>query len=122
MSTRTLITGITALLLATGAAHAQTEEERQRGLADLKDAIELYIGQSKTEIKPMRLPRTIEVKYLPVNYRWILPPVAFDHEYPGKIELMRVDEEGLKTTCKRANTKTACSRRWGDQFCEIVIA
>jgi hypothetical protein len=58
----------------------------------------------------------------------VLPPAEFDHDkYPGTIDVRRVDLEQLSTECRidqlgGANTKTACSRRYGLQYCVIVIA
>src|SRR6516165_1655967 len=45
----------------------------------------------------------------------------------GTIDVRRVDLEQLSTECRidqlgGANTKTACSRRYGLQYCVIVIA
>ena len=85
-----------------------------------------YLGPGMTTEKP-KIERPTFTKYPPINDHYILPPAEFDHEYPGKIELTRVDEEGIKTSCKidqsgGANTKTACSRRWVNNFCEMWVA
>jgi len=134
---RLLLSGTAALLLTRGTAHAQTELERQTGIEMLKEAFRTHrffdsggrwLGWKApgTERGPMRQEHHI-VSLPPIYDPWVLPPVEYDYEFTGQIEVFRVDEEGLKSECRiglpgGANTHTACAHRYGTRYCAMIIA
>jgi len=56
----------------------------------------------------------------------ILPPVEYEHKYPGELTISRLKtEEEMATACRQAvfryGRAMGCNLRWGWQRCEIYI-
>src|SRR5262249_3775309 len=56
----------------------------------------------------------------------ILPPIEYEHEYPGALTISRMaTEEEMRVACRHTffkyNRLMGCNRRWGMVRCEIYI-
>jgi hypothetical protein len=99
-----LLTGIAALLLATGAAHTEEWQPKRRHLVCDERGCTYEFGNSDAYEKAQS--HKLWLKWLK-NY--VTPPEEFDHEYLGEMTVIRMSEADINLHCLAEKAMLGCA-------------